>query len=366
MKNESLTLPREFLPSLTSLRFFAAFIVIIQHYTYRDLLFPAQLFLGYEAVTFFFVLSGFILTYAHAPETSSEKLAIRTRDFIAARAARILPVYYFALIVALPWYFYRLATESISIEEFIYGAVLVLFLVQSWVPHFSLYWNDPSWSLSVEAIFYLSYTILWNWARSYSDKAVFSAALLLVAALGIMRYLFLDASGDSLSANHFSLYFPLLHLPQFILGFALGRIFIYQRALVRKYAMPLLAIAVIGLTLLICFHTSVPFLRNSAVVAIICGAIILSFANPPCVLGWRPFSGRLLTVLGEASYAMYILHYPLLLWFGLITRSVGIALPIWLDFIIYLTFVIAVSVLIFYMIERPMRRWITRALLKSY
>lgn len=63
------------IPALTSLRFFAAALVVIFHYPGKQDVFP-QLFwrFGYEAVTFFFVLSGFILTYARAPAGSRGRL----------------------------------------------------------------------------------------------------------------------------------------------------------------------------------------------------------------------------------------------------------------------------------------------------
>jgi peptidoglycan/LPS O-acetylase OafA/YrhL len=56
---------RRNLPPLTSLRFFAASGVVIFHYNLTSPIFPSGLAgFGYEAVTFFFVLSGFILAYA--------------------------------------------------------------------------------------------------------------------------------------------------------------------------------------------------------------------------------------------------------------------------------------------------------------
>lgn len=349
---------RENLPSLTSLRFFAALIVIMQHYTFREALFPPQVFLGYEAVTFFFVLSGFILTYSHAPVTRGGPLDISARAFVTARAARILPVYYLALLVAFPWYLYRLVTDYISLGEFIVGATLVLLLLQSWVPHLALYWNDPAWSLSVEALFYLAYPLIWRWTQRLSDRAMLISAAFLVAFTGLARHFFLDISSENVSLAHFSLYFPLLHLPQFIFGVALGRVFVYHRDLLFRYARLLLAIALTALVLLVTLHTALPILRNSAITAFICGAIILAFAQPPAVLGWRPLSGSVLNVLGEASYAMYILHYPLLLWYGQALRSAGMALPYWLDFLVYLALVVATSVFSFFTIERPARRWI--------
>src|ERR1700750_3071082 len=90
------------LPFLTELRFFAALYVIFFHH---GLLFsflprPAFLFLhhGYSAVSFFFVLSGFIIYYTYS------KLDVRVREltleYRISRFVRIYPAYIVALLLA--------------------------------------------------------------------------------------------------------------------------------------------------------------------------------------------------------------------------------------------------------------------------
>ncbi|HEX2654619.1 MAG TPA: hypothetical protein VHN11_13330 [Xanthobacteraceae bacterium] len=87
---------------LTSLRFFAAMVVVIFHYNLTRAIVPVPVTdFGYEAVTFFFVLSGFILAYAHGVPRAA--LNIGPKEFFAARLARICPAYYvgFLLVVLL-------------------------------------------------------------------------------------------------------------------------------------------------------------------------------------------------------------------------------------------------------------------------
>jgi len=98
---------RPSIPALTSLRFFAALVVVLNHYDARQALLPFAIFdRGYEAVTFFFVLSGFILTYVHCTGPDLRQLNISSRVFMVARAARILPAYYLALGLAAPFFLY--------------------------------------------------------------------------------------------------------------------------------------------------------------------------------------------------------------------------------------------------------------------
>jgi len=88
------------LDSLTGMRFFAAIYVVIFHYPgiYNPIL-PLKITTfahhGYAAVGFFFVLSGFILTYnySHLNFNKSEKL-----NFYLSRFSRIYPAYIFAFI----------------------------------------------------------------------------------------------------------------------------------------------------------------------------------------------------------------------------------------------------------------------------
>src|SRR3954452_4476377 len=77
------------LRSLTSLRFFAAMLVVFFHcgVQFRFPAWTGDFFTnGYEAVSFFFVLSGFILTYVYAADPETE---VPRRRFWVARIARI-------------------------------------------------------------------------------------------------------------------------------------------------------------------------------------------------------------------------------------------------------------------------------------
>src|SRR5260370_6407765 len=56
--------------------------------------------IGYVGVSFFFVLSGFILVYTYAGRE------IDNRDFYRARFARIYPAYLFSLLISLPFFYF--------------------------------------------------------------------------------------------------------------------------------------------------------------------------------------------------------------------------------------------------------------------
>ena len=100
------------LPALTSLRFFAAFHVVIFHFQAMQIFIGPAWFqklssIGYVGVSFFFVLSGFILVYTYAGRP------IVLNNFWRARFARIYPSYAFSLLVTAPFFFYAVLTMNI-------------------------------------------------------------------------------------------------------------------------------------------------------------------------------------------------------------------------------------------------------------
>ncbi|CAB3776631.1 hypothetical protein LMG28614_00253 [Paraburkholderia ultramafica] len=103
-------------PALTSIRFVAAFAVVISHYSENNLLpLPSAIFNlvdgGRSAVSLFFVLSGFILTF-----TYRDKLIHGgTRSFYEARIARIYPMVLFGLLLCVPVVTYLLYTGDASL-----------------------------------------------------------------------------------------------------------------------------------------------------------------------------------------------------------------------------------------------------------
>jgi len=88
------------LPALTGARFFAAISVVFYHYGLHPLgrvvpFLEAPAHIGPAAVSFFYVLSGAVITWGC---TGADGLPVRpTRTFWLQRGARILPAYWLAL-----------------------------------------------------------------------------------------------------------------------------------------------------------------------------------------------------------------------------------------------------------------------------
>jgi hypothetical protein len=105
---------------------------------------------GYLAVALFFLLSGFILSYTYAGNVENGR---QHAKFWEPRFARIYPVYFLSLMLALPFQRALPLTTKIA----------VLAMVQAWNPFrrgWTGAWNYPAWSLSVEAFFYLCFPFI--------------------------------------------------------------------------------------------------------------------------------------------------------------------------------------------------------------
>jgi hypothetical protein len=145
---------RPAIPALTSLRFFAALWVVLFHVNVIGLnrggsvAYLAFSLLGYAGVSFFFVLSGFILVYVYADRK------IQKRGFWQARFARIYPAYIFSLVVMIP----ALISFWPMTKQAHMGLLALIanpILLEAWFPKLLLTWNPVGWSLSAEAFFYL-------------------------------------------------------------------------------------------------------------------------------------------------------------------------------------------------------------------
>ncbi|HXJ57341.1 MAG TPA: acyltransferase [Verrucomicrobiae bacterium] len=356
---------RPHIEALTALRFFAALVVVFFHHGQAQFS-GAPVWCqnivrgGYVGVPFFFILSGFILTYSYAPQAPR----LPARNFWVARLARIYPVYAFALLVSAPLFLGGLAEtgsyESLT-SRFLVQLTTNFGLLQAWSPSLAFAWNGPGWSLSVEAFFYLTFPILLNRLTGRTR------CLLLLGLVGLAGLGRLCFGGQSLGAVQRILGWanPLLWFPLFLLGMVVGERFL-ARPRTEAAPSPLVAdvgsvflMAVIGIILALNLQRFSQ-LFFCYLVAVPCTLLIYQIATVRglvgACLGWRP-----LVLMGEASYSLYILHRPVHDWFKWMHREWGLLSTDTLaGFWLYLILCLALSVLTLKAIEYPCRDWIKR------
>jgi peptidoglycan/LPS O-acetylase OafA/YrhL len=358
--------PIPHLRPLTSLRFLAAFLVLGFHvggthweespWWLRD--FFAN---GYAAVSFF-VLSGFVVAYVYGRDGRSLDGPTARKAFWLARFARIYPSFFLALIIGAPFLVYAVAVSgTISVPELIATLIIVPALLQAWVPELALAWNGPAWSISVEAFFYMLFPYLIGWLKRFRPVTIMFFSVLAVIVSGIFRQSFGSATAIGLSplARHnFVSYFPILFLPHFVFGIGLSRSF-SEAGGSRVGAIRALSILCsVLLVILFSMRSQVPeWLVSDVVLVPFFGAVIYGAA---CSTGTVAsiLSTDTFVLLGESSYALYILHVPLWSWWRYAGRQAGVQLGYWIHPGLFVVVMLAISCAVFLWLERPARRWI--------
>ena len=357
---------RSQLPALTGVRCFAALNLVFFHFADPHSFGPLSPVVngGYISVSFFLLLSGFILTYNYADR--AERGTLTARNFWSARFSRLYPVYAFSLLLSAGTL--ALEVHAHTKLDFSLGLILTPLLLQGWHPVLSTFWNTPAWTMSTEAFFYLLFP--WLITRRRPRQARTIVLMLLGAWLcGLVLpalYMHFNPDGD-LHPDRYSVgvwmralkFMPLQHLPSFLFGMALGFLNEQIRPESRKrVAAGIFAFA--ALYLVLCEGDRLPYvmMHDGLLMPLFAGVILcLAGRNP---IAW--FFGLLpFIAIGEASYCLYLLHFNL--WTllhdsHLLEKSGLIAFDPWIS---YLLLIIA-ALLTKRLIERPTRGWILRVL----
>ena len=335
------------LPALTGLRFLAAFYVVVFHglpwveQRFRLPGFVLQFLRnGTTAVSLFFLLSGFILSYTYLERLDSGRAVY---NFWVARFARIYPVYLLSMLIALPFYIHLSAPIKLA----------VLAMVQAWNPFHPEWggaWNYPAWSLSVEAFFYLVFPFFQKWIEKRTDGVV-----IIILAISTVVCVVARTPLQSIGARE-SLAFglglgplPILRLPEFLLGVSLGNYFSRGGVFFRNSSYVYLSLLATVILL------SLPIGSWVSLVVVPFATTIYGIASRPTLLS-ACLSSRLMVLLGGASYCVYLLQAPIRDWVRVaieqhvpevVARLATPATPLLL---------VIFSVIIFKIWEEPFRR----------
>ena len=137
--------------SLTSLRFIFAMMVFLAHCYVIDSCFDIHFFKeGFVGVSFFFVLSGFIIAYNYQKRLGERKIIKRT--FGVARIARIYPLHWLTLFIAAIMGNYAMESGAMDWCKHFFASLI---LVNAYIPQDNYFFsfNSPSWSLCCEQLF---------------------------------------------------------------------------------------------------------------------------------------------------------------------------------------------------------------------
>ncbi len=299
------------LPSLTGMRFLAALLVFICHssvqgfFTDTGLQTTLQtLFIraGWAGVQFFFILSGFVLTWSARP-------ADTVTAFWRRRVTKLYPN---NLVTCLAAIVLMLATGTALTTQ---RAIPNLFLVQSWLPNFEVFdgLNPPSWSLACELLFYAAFPLLLRAVNAIPRNALWWAAGALFAFILLMPLIATALPSTPLlgikPATSFPQFwlvyaFPVTRVADFTIGIVAARI-------VTTGQWPRIGMVTATIVALVCYAiTVVAPVLYSTVATMTIGLVLVIGTSAARDIAGRPslLSGRKMLWLGEVSFALYMVH----------------------------------------------------------
>jgi peptidoglycan/LPS O-acetylase OafA/YrhL len=309
-------------PGLHALRFFAALAVVVGHVellkSYHGYPSLAENLVVYElgriAVTFFFVLSGFLITFLLLQE-KRQSGSIAVGKFYVRRILRIWPLYYLTVFLAFAVVPH---ISGLSMPSTVVGSgdarasILGLFLVFLPQVALSLYppfpYAEPLWSIGVEEQFYLFWPLLVRRFRKVLPLMIGIAIAGVALKAGALAYAsHLRDPAQLRFWNHFIDYFYFNRFECMAIG-AAGAWFLFERkerVLRFVFSKPVQVLAY-GLTAVAVFTTrGKPILQYGPHSVLFCIIIMNVAANEHSLLKLR---GNAFTLLGNISYAMYLLH----------------------------------------------------------
>lgn len=330
------------LPALTGLRFLLALWVILDHLTgpgmmldasARALPYPIYAVIrgGYLAVTTFFVLSGFVLARSYAGTEWNGRSLLR---YGMGRVARVYPVYVLSLLMVAPF----ILADPVPRKAPLVAAHGLL--IQGWFGHLPVNWNTPAWSLSCEMFFYMLFPLAAVWMQGAGWRKVSVVAAVTCCLTHIMW-----GAGISDGIK------PLIHMADFLMGIAASCAYDLLHRSPRRPAGAWLYVPGLALGAALIAYPAVlpaPIDLNSALRPL--NAILLVGFALGGGTAARVLSTRVAVYLGKSSYAMYILHVPLLWWYSRWTHQFSGP--------VYIGAVIAASALVYRFVEEPANRYL--------
>lgn len=340
--------------TLYIIRFVAATVVILFHYSPpavgQHIAFVIKN--GGEAVNLFFFISGFVLTVSNAGFFADRLRKFPVKSFYLKRVARIYPLYVLAIVLLLLFHF---AIKRIDTDTVLMRMPFEVAGIQRWL--YAGSFNYPGWSVSCEVFFYLLFPLMAVFLRRQRKGfAVFVWAYFIVSLLLTQQLAVLIKSPLPFVAGKIAwgLYLnPILLMSVFLFGMLAGQCSTERSTPFFKSRLLNIAALIVstaGILLSKYYAPNDYWLLRSGGLAPAYFVFVMSitgFSKADTKL----FSSKAFIFLGEASYAMYILQYPIYVFYTRYVSEVKTAPALF-------CFVLAVIVIAGFahlLVEKPVR-----------
>ena len=327
---------------------------------------------GYLAVDFFFILSGFVIGYAYDDRWKT----MTTKDFIKRRLIRLHPMVVLGAVLGVIAFCIQGCEKwdgtQVSISMVMLALLINLFLIPA-VPgsgpeirgNGEMYpLNGPSWSLFFEYIGNIMYALF---IRRMSTKAL--TALVVLAGIGLASFAIFNFSG----AGHLGVWWTMEEynliggflrvLFSFSIGLLMSRVF---KPIPVKGAFWICSLAIVVLL-------SMPYVGNgealwmNGIYDSVCAILIFPMLVYLGASGKTTdkHSARICKFLGDISYPLYMVHYPLIyLYFGWVKKENLTFAEAWPEALALVIGSIVLAYISLKLYDEPVRRYLTKRFLQ--
>ena len=327
---------------------------------------------GYLAVDFFFILSGFVIGYAYDDRWKT----MTTKDFIKRRLIRLHPMVVLGAVVGVIAFCIQGCEKwdgtQVSISMVMLALLINLFLIPA-VPgsgpeirgNGEMYpLNGPSWSLFFEYIGNIMYALF---IRRMSTKAL--TALVVLAGIGLASFAIFNFSGAGhlgvgWTMEEYNLIGGFLRvLFSFSIGLLMSRVF---KPIPVKGAFWICSLAIVVLL-------SMPYVGNgealwmNGIYDSVCAILIFPMLVYLGASGKTTdkHSARICKFLGDISYPLYMVHYPLIyLYFGWVKKENLTFAEAWPEALALVIGSIVLAYISLKLYDEPVRRYLTKRFLQ--
>lgn len=305
---------------------------------------------GYMGLSFFFVLSGFVITWSARPGTS-------TREYYRRRLVKVFPNHLVMWVAVMLLFAGGAVTWQVWLPN--------LLLIQSWFPSYKISqaMNVPAWSLCAEMLFYMSFPLLAKPIFRLRTRGLWIGAGSTVAGLALYQLAVntlvpgpAPGAGVPMSMLQYWLgyLFPAGRIFEFLLGMFLARIIAAGKWPARIGPVFATVAAAIGYAVTLVVPVQ---LTLDLITLVPIGIVVGAFANAD-VRGTRTLvRGRKMVFLGQVSFGFYMCQAVTVFWFRYATGGAKFSTPVALLVILGMfAMTLFGGWLLFRFVETPMMR----------
>ncbi|SEW49673.1 acyltransferase family protein [Chitinophaga arvensicola] len=331
---------------------------------------------GMVAVDIFFLLSGFIFFWLYSERVASGKM--KFRQFFTYRLSRLYPIHFVTLLIVtmLQWMMVKNVGHTFIIQyNDAYHFILNVFLMQNWGLEKGASFNGPSWSISVEVFLYFLFFIICYLKLQRKKWLLF---LMIPAGVFLQSFTLLIGKG----------------MYSFFLGALVYYLYVWmtKENRIRKYLPALTTITILLWAMILAeyhfsyiqglwtqiVHQWLPG-KNEEFITVTFGQIrnffFRSTVSPCTILSlalWetkRDLISKKWALLGNCSYAIYLIHFPLQIIFVLTVDTFHISRYVLRSpytMMLFFALLLPLSLLTYYYFELPAQEKIRDWFYKRY